>query len=97
MVGRQTAPYSPELEPDFVLTQPRTLPAWMRLAHPLVIGEGGSIPLHWNGSITLAAAPLRWIGVLKPGGKRKTVELKLDTNELGFWSPQSQVVDCAQV
>ena len=43
--GRQTAPYSPEFEAHFVLPN-RTPPAWMRLAHPLVIAEGGSIPLH---------------------------------------------------
>ena len=29
---------------------------------------------------------------LKPG-ERKMVVLKLDTNELGFWSPQTHMVD----
>ena len=46
MVGRQTAPYSPELEPDIVLTQPHASGV-DETCTPLVIAEGGSIPLHW--------------------------------------------------
>jgi hypothetical protein len=44
--GRQTAPYSPELEPDIVLTQPHASGV-DETCTPLVIAEGGSIPLHW--------------------------------------------------
>jgi hypothetical protein len=43
---RQTAPYSPELEPDIVLTQPHASGV-DETCTPLVIAEGGSIPLHW--------------------------------------------------
>jgi hypothetical protein len=43
---RQTAPYSPELEPDIVLTQPHASGV-NETCTPLVIAEGGSIPLHW--------------------------------------------------
>jgi hypothetical protein len=43
--GRQTAPYSPEFEPDIVLTEPqprhRMPPEWTRLCPPLVIDDGG--------------------------------------------------------
>jgi len=50
-VCRQTAPYSPEFEPDIVLTelQPphRSLRRGRDFAHPLVIADGGSVPLHW--------------------------------------------------
>jgi len=46
VVCRQTAPYSPELEPDIVLTQPHASGV-DETCTPLVIAEGGSIPLHW--------------------------------------------------
>ena len=42
---RQTAPYSPELEPDIVLTQPHASGV-NETCTPLVIAEGGSIPLR---------------------------------------------------
>jgi hypothetical protein len=45
-VSWQTAPYSPELEPDIVLTQPHASGV-DETCTPLVIAEGGSIPLHW--------------------------------------------------
>src|SRR6266478_5579617 len=44
--SRQTAPYSPELEPDIVLTQPHASGVDETCTR-LVIAEGGSIPLHW--------------------------------------------------
>ena len=44
--SRQTAPYSPELEPDIVLTQPHASGV-DEICTTLVIAEGGSIPLHW--------------------------------------------------
>ena len=51
-VCRQTAPYSPELEPDIVLIEPqprhRTPSAWM-----ILCTRGGSITLHSSGSIPL--------------------------------------------
>jgi len=40
--GRQTAPYSLELEPDIVLTQPHASGV-DETCTPLVIAEGGSI------------------------------------------------------
>jgi hypothetical protein len=46
VVCRQTAPYSPELEPDIVLTQPHAS-CVDETCTPLVIAESGSIPLHW--------------------------------------------------
>jgi hypothetical protein len=43
--GRLTAPYSLELEPDIVLTEPqprhRTPPAWIRFCTPFDDREGG--------------------------------------------------------
>ena len=43
--GRLTAPYSLELEPDIVLTEPqprhRTPPAWIRFCTPFGDREGG--------------------------------------------------------
>jgi hypothetical protein len=52
-VCRQTAPYSPELEPDIVLIEPqprhRTPSAWMiflRTGWQHNVAFSGSIPLH---------------------------------------------------
>src|SRR6266851_4073587 len=56
-VGRQPAPYSPELEPDIVLTEPqprhRTPPAWIRLCTPLGDLRRWQHSVALDGSITL--------------------------------------------
>jgi hypothetical protein len=54
VVSRQTAPYSPELEPDIVLTQPHAsgvdeicIPFGDRRRWQHNFALGGSITLHW--------------------------------------------------
>jgi hypothetical protein len=45
MVGKQVPQSGPR--PDRTAAAHRTPSAWMTFSHPLVIAEGGGIPLHW--------------------------------------------------
>ena len=69
---RQTATYSPEFEPDIVVTEPqprhRTPPAWMRLYTPFGdrrrwqrnFALGGSIKLHWAADLIAFSRTKAW-------------------------------------